>query len=56
MAKCGVTECSKRAVAGFERADDNGSVIRWCKDHETALADKIYGPGKHLNQKQVDRT
>ena len=56
MAKCGVTECSKRAVAGFERADVNQSVIRWCEDHKNDLADKVYGPGRHLNQEQVDKT
>jgi hypothetical protein len=56
MAKCGITECTNSAVAGFERADANLSVIRWCKYHEVDLADEVYGPGRHLNQRQVDKT
>jgi hypothetical protein len=56
MAKCGITECSKRAVKGFEKADANRSVVRWCDDHEADLADKVIGPGRWLTQRQVDKT
>ena len=56
MAKCGVTSCNNRAIAGFEQSDINKSVIRWCKKHETDLCSKAYGPGKRLTQEQVDKT
>jgi hypothetical protein len=56
MAKCGVTTCDKKAIKGFERANINKSVIRWCEDHEADLADEVYGPGRWLNQRQVDKT
>ena len=54
MAKCGVTTCDNRAIAGFEQADVNKSVIRWCKIHEADLCSKAYGPGRRLTQEQVD--
>jgi hypothetical protein len=55
MAKCNITECGNKAIKGFEKADINKSVICWCNDHETDLADKVIGPGRWLNQEQVDR-
>lgn len=54
MAKCCDASCKKKAIAGFERDDINKSIICWCEEHERDLRSEAYGPGKWLDQEQLD--
>lgn len=37
MAKCSITDCTRKASASFEESNINMSVIYWCETRESDL-------------------